>query len=50
MVEDEIDQDAGDGNVHPQRPSPSRDFAVEVETLFERAVEGDQNQGHDHDR
>jgi len=34
LVEDEVDHDAGYGDVHPNRPGPAGDGFVTVEALF----------------
>src|SRR5690606_30376115 len=45
----EVDDDARDRHVHPQRPGPAGDPAVPVELPGQRPVEGDRNQrGDDH--
>ena len=35
LVEEKIDQDAGHGDVHPERPGPAGDFAMKIEALLE---------------
>ena len=40
MVEQEINEDAGDGNIHPDRPCPTRDLFVAFELSPDRVVKG----------
>ena len=49
MVNHEIYDDAGDGNVEPQRQGPARDDAVLVETLQPGATQRDDDHGNDND-
>ena len=43
MVEKKVNEDAGDGNVEPQRKSPARNAAVELELRPQGAAGGDEN-------
>ena len=47
MIEHEIDHDASDRNVKPERESPTRDAAVGGETGFQRAIQGDEHKRND---
>ncbi len=46
LVEEEVNQDSGDGDVHPDWPSPAGDSAVFVESFAEGVVEGQEHQWH----
>jgi len=48
-VEQEIDDDAGDGDIEPDREGPAGDAAVTVEFLREGAGKRDQRERHDDD-
>ena len=50
MVEEEVDEDAGDGNVEPERKSPARNAAVELELRPQGAADGDENKWNNGDR
>ncbi len=47
-VKHEVDDDSGEGDVDPDRPSEAGDGAVLVEVVFECVVEGDEDHG-EHD-
>ena len=49
MVDQEVDQDASDGDVEPEREGPPGNEAVFVETLEEGAAQGDDNERDDDD-
>src|SRR5262245_26944496 len=49
MIEQEVNHDAGDRNVHPERPGPTGDFFVQVESPPEGATESYEDQRHDDD-
>src|SRR4026209_2750756 len=47
LVKQEVNEDAGHADVHPDRPGPAGDLFVGLETLFEGAADRDQHQRHD---
>ena len=47
MVEDEVDDDAGDRDVHPDGPGPAGYFFVGFETLFPCEEQCGQHERHD---
>ena len=49
LVDHEVDDDAGDGDVEPQWKGPAGDEAMLIETLEKRAAQCDQYEGNDHD-
>ena len=49
MVDQEVDDDAGDADVEPERESPSSDEAMLIETPEPSAAKGDEDQRDDDD-
>src|SRR6266853_4090114 len=49
LVEEEIDEHARDGHVHPERPGPARNPPVLVKPFTQPAHQRDQNHRDDHD-
>ena len=49
LIDHEVDDDAGDGDVEPEGEGPAGDEAVFVELLEPGAAEGDEDQGNDDD-
>ena len=47
LIEDQVDKDAGDGDVHPDGPGPAGDFFVGFPLLFDRAPKGDEDHRDD---
>src|SRR6266550_1440443 len=49
LIEQEIDEHARDGHVHPERPGPTRNPPVLIEPFAQPAHESGQNHRNDHD-
>ncbi len=49
LIEQEIDEHARDGHVHPERPGPTRNPPVLIEPFAQPAHECGQNHRNDHD-
>src|SRR5438132_2891582 len=47
VIEEEINYYTRDGDVHPDRPGPARDFLMKVEALPKRPTQRDDRQRHD---
>ena len=50
MVQGKIDQDPGDGHIHPNRPSHSGDLPVLIDPTSEPTPDGRESQRHDCNR
>ena len=50
LIEQNVDDHSGDGDIEPQRQSPTRNHAVLIEFLEPGAAQRHQNHGHNHDR
>lgn len=48
FVEHQVNNDPGDGDIHPDRVSPARQPAMAVESVRESERESDQNHRHNH--
>ncbi len=49
LIEQEIDEHARDGHVHPERPGPARNPPVLIKPFAQPAHQRDQNHRDDHD-
>jgi len=49
VVEEEVDENAGDGDVEPERESPASDAAVKLELRAQGAADGDDDKRNDDD-
>ena len=47
VVEEEVDEDAGDGDVEPEREGPAGDATMKLELAAQGAADGEDHQGND---
>ena len=47
MIQHQVNDHAGDGNVHPHRQGPARNRAMSQEITFQCSPDRDDDEGHD---